>query len=175
MLGYRYHTGARVVHLNQEPRFFHTHIPSGFYRRDLIGGLRFDQRLRASFEDAAFEAELLADLADLCVAYLPEAEYLYRRRADSVIGSMWSKPDRYTAVVEHGYLRLLSLHDPPPAWLQNLVLYDLLWMFYEYEQPDHPTAKLPVEVNERFWCCWTRSCRESTSRCCTGTRSIRCP
>ena len=56
MLGYRYHTGARVVHLNQEPRVLPHHIPSGFYRRDLIGGLRFDRRLRASFEDAAFEA-----------------------------------------------------------------------------------------------------------------------
>ena len=91
-----------------------------------------------------------AGLADPCVAYLPEAEYLYRRRADSVIGSMWSKPDRYTAVVEHGYLRLLSLHDPPPLWLQNLVLYDLLWMFHEYEQPDSPNRELSVEVNERF-------------------------
>ncbi|MGZ6999210.1 MAG: glycosyltransferase family 2 protein [Acidimicrobiia bacterium] len=151
-LGYRYHTGRRVVRLTQEPRWFHTHAPSGFYRRELVErfGLRFDHRLNAGFEDAAFAADYLLRLEDPTVGVVPDAVYRYRRRTNSVTATMWSKPDKYTVVPEHGYLRLLESCDPPPAWLQLLVLYDLVWFFHEYDQPGSPNRSLAPETAATF-------------------------
>jgi hypothetical protein len=137
VLGYRYREGPRTVHLEREPRFFHTHAPSGFFRRELVERfeLRLDPQLRAAFEDAAFEAEYMLAIDDPVLGIVPDAVYAYRRRTDSVIGTMWSKPDRYTTVLEQGYLRLLRRRPAPPLWLQYLVLYDLIWCFYEYDRP----------------------------------------
>ena len=152
ILGYRYHGGSRCVHLEREPRFFHTHAPSGFYRRALIekAGLRLDVRLAVAFEDAAFAADYMLAVDDPVVGVVPDAVYAYRRRPDSVIGTMWSKPGRYTTVVEHGYLRLLRCRARPPLWLQNLVLYDLIWFFYEYEQPGSPNRAIDRDVANAF-------------------------
>jgi glycosyltransferase involved in cell wall biosynthesis len=152
ILGYRYHDGAKCVHLDRTPRFFHTHAPSGFYRTALINkaGLRLDRRLRAAFEDAAFVAEYMLGLEDPVLGVVPDAEYAYRRRPDSVSGSMWSKPERYTTIVEHGYLRILRLRAQPPLWLQNLVLYDLIGNFYEYERPGSPSRTIDRDVAATF-------------------------
>jgi glycosyltransferase involved in cell wall biosynthesis len=152
ILGYRYHGGARCADLRREPRYFHTHIPSGFYRNEVLKhtGLRLDVQLSAAFEDAAFEAEYLVGFDRPIVGYVPDARYSYGRRVDSVIHTMWTKPERYTTVVERGYLRLLELQDPAPLWLQNLILYDLWWMFYEYEQPDAPNRSLGAETRTAF-------------------------
>ena len=56
ILGFRYHHGAACMRLHEDARYFHTHAPSGFYRREVIerAGLRLDPRLGAAFEDAAF-------------------------------------------------------------------------------------------------------------------------
>jgi glycosyltransferase involved in cell wall biosynthesis len=151
-LGYRYRSGRRLVRLTDEPRWFHTHAPSGFYRRDLVErtGLRLDPRLGAAFEDAAFAAHYLLDRDDPTIGVVPDAVYRYRRRADSVTGTMWSKGERYTAVPEHGYLPLIARADPPPVWLQLLVLYDLVWYFVEYENPTSPNRSIAPETKIRF-------------------------
>ena len=145
-------TVARSALSGAEPRFFHTHAPSGFYRRALIekAGLRLDSRLRAAFEDAAFAAEYMLGIDDPVIGFVPDAVYKYRKRPDSVIGTMWSKPERYTTVVEHGYLRLLRLRSHPPLWLQNLVLYDLWWFFHEYERPDSANRTMGRDVADAF-------------------------
>ena len=76
--------------------------------------------------------------------------YRYRRRADSVLGTMWTKDDRYTAIPEHGYLRLLRQRATAPTWLQLLVLYDLIWYFYEYDQPGTPNRSVDASIAARF-------------------------
>jgi len=151
-LGYRYHSGRRLVRLSDEPRWFHTHAPSGFYRRDLVErtGLRLDPRLGAAFEDAAFAAHYLLDRDDPTIGVVPDAVYRYRRRADSVTGTMWTKPGRYTAVPEYGYLPLIARADPPPVWLQLLLLYDLVWYLVEYENAASPNRSMAPEIKTRF-------------------------
>jgi len=151
-LGYRYHEGRRLVHLDAEPRWFHNHAPSGFYRRSVIerAHLRFDPELSAGFEDARFGSEYLLQFDDPVLGVVPDAVYRYRRRTTSVTGTMWAKPARYTSVPEHGYLPLLTAKRPPPAWLQLLVLYDLVWYFYEYDRPDSENRTIDGALAARF-------------------------
>jgi glycosyltransferase involved in cell wall biosynthesis len=154
LLAYRYAGGDRAVRLDEEPRYFHTHVASGFYRRSVVEsrGLRFDPRLRVAFDDAAFAAAYLLAHDHPVLGVVPGARYRYRKRADgsSVVGRMWTRPAKYTEVPQHGYLHLLRLRPVAPRWLQNLVLYDLQWYFFEHEQPDSPNARLAPELNAAF-------------------------
>jgi hypothetical protein len=149
-LTYRYQGASRVVSLDSSPRWFHAHVPSGFYLRETVErrGVRFDERLRVAFDDATFAAEYLLGEEAPTLLVVPDAEYVYRIRADTGghISSMWSKRDKYVVVPDLGWLRLLRTRTPPPLWLQSLVLYDLEWFFYEYELPDSPARQVAPET-----------------------------
>ncbi|MCU1438784.1 MAG: epsJ 2, partial [Naasia sp.] len=153
-LGYRFWGGARTARLEEQPRYFHTHVSSGFYQRRVIeeNGLRFEPRLRAAFDDAAFAGWYSLATPDPDMATVPDARYLYRQRVDgsSVVGGMWAKPDKYTAIPEFGYLPLLRARPAPPLWVQNLVLYDLEWFFIENEREGHPTTRIDEATRRRF-------------------------
>ena len=154
LLGYRYRGERRVVELEDHPTYFHAHVSSGLYRRAIVEehGIRFDPRLRVAFDDATFAAEyaLTFDRPRMLVA--PEAHYLYRRRVDgsSLVGTMWSKPAKYTEVPRYGYLRLLESRPVAPLWLQSLVMYDMEWFFREYLNPDSPNRRIDADTSAQF-------------------------
>ncbi|RZS68478.1 glycosyltransferase involved in cell wall biosynthesis [Agromyces ramosus] len=154
LLGYRYRGRRRVVDLDANPTYFHTHVPSGLYRRSVIveRDIRFDPRLRVAFDDATFAAEYALALEAPSMLVVPEATYRYRRRADgsSLVGTMWSKPAKYTEIPRHGYLRLLEARDPAPLWLQSLVMYDLEWFFVEYLDPASPNRRIDGATAAEF-------------------------
>jgi glycosyltransferase involved in cell wall biosynthesis len=141
-LRFRFKGGDRVLDLEDDPRCFHLSAASGFYRTDVIGrlGLRFDERIRPNFEDGHFTGHYLAAQAQPRLGVVRSAEYRYRRRDDasSLVQDSWSRPEKFTTIPRYGYLDLLQrVHDERgdvPVWLQNLVLYDLLWYFKHDER-----------------------------------------
>jgi glycosyltransferase involved in cell wall biosynthesis len=154
----RFEWRNRVVDLERQPRFVHLSAASGFYRTELIAAdrLRFDGRVVPNFEDGHFTGRYLAGVARPRVAFLRDAVYRYRRRADagSLVQGSWYRREKFTAIPRYGYLELLECvandRGAVPRWLQNLVLYDLLWYFKYEERAPSPLASVDDEAAREF-------------------------
>jgi glycosyltransferase involved in cell wall biosynthesis len=138
----QYAAGDRVVDLDREPSTFGGSSSVSFFRLDRIraAGLRFDPRVRPNFEDGHFAVRYVLELAEPRIGVVPSARYLYRRRADgtSSVQRSHGDPGRYTAVFEHGYLDVIARgkarHARLPAWLQQVLVYELTWYLMEDER-----------------------------------------
>jgi glycosyltransferase involved in cell wall biosynthesis len=147
----------RVRDLNIDSGHFHGHAASSFFRTEELQRqeLRFDERLRATFEDGHFCCVYLLRVPKPSVAYLPDAIYHYRKRGDgtSQLDRSWADPGRFTDVPEHGYLSLLregaERFGRPPTWLQGMVIYELSWFLKMNERLTAPTAAYG-EIVDRF-------------------------
>ena len=157
-LRFRFERGNRVVDLDRQPRYFHLSAASAFYRTDLIAQrrLRFDHRVRPNFEDAHFTSLYLAD-AEATTSGIPERPaYHYRRRQDSssLVQGSWNDPAKFTDIPRYGYLDLFQQFAAEawrvPVWLQNLVLYDLLWYFKHDERVHSTLGSVDVDAAEQF-------------------------
>lgn len=135
-LRYRFEGPARVRDLEEDPGHFFVNPAAGFYPRERLeeSGLRFDPRVRPSFEDGHFGAHYLLAQDRPRLLFVPEAAYHYRKRAQdsSTLTHSLADPRRYTDVFRHGYLDVLESavrsRGAVPAWLSRLVLYDLSWL-----------------------------------------------
>jgi hypothetical protein len=132
-----------LVDLNASPTLFYGSAPCAFVQRSRLveTGLTFDERIRPNFEDAHFLGRYLLDLTSPQVGFVASAEYLYRRRDDGSSTTEASRVDagRFTTVPRLGHLDLLRRGSERaggvPAWVQNLVLYDLMWNFDQEDLP----------------------------------------
>jgi glycosyltransferase involved in cell wall biosynthesis len=128
--------------LTESIDFFAGSAPSAFFRRDrlLALGLRFDDRVRPNFEDGHFTSLYLLGVDDPVVGFVASARYLYRRRSDgsSTLQGSLQDAGRYTNVLRHGYLDVLSRaaekYGVAPGWLQAFVIYDVSWYFSSDER-----------------------------------------
>ena len=147
-LAWKFLGGERVVDLNAEPHYIHLSAGTVFLRRSVLNEfyLRFDERIRPTFEDAHLVARYLECCRQPTVGLVPEAVYYYRQRAEgtSLAQSGWASAQRYTSVLEYGYLDLLrhfyTRHGSVPRWAQNTVLYDIMWYFLADRAMRHPIA-----------------------------------
>lgn len=128
-------TNHNVVDLALRPTFIQTQSASAFFRLDVIRehSVRFIEGLRVA-EDALFASTYLLTAPTTLIVPLKESKYYYRRRAaaDSAADSYRTNPDFYFGRFERGYIPLISRFsaaDPVPEWLQNIILYDLSWLF----------------------------------------------
>lgn len=154
----RYARAERVVDMIQDSTVFNLQTTNTFMRRSVIerAGLRFDERVRPTFEDAKFFNLYTLACSDFRVAFLSKAIYYYRKRGsrDSSIDTSWRKAEQFTTKLEHGYLDLLRayrrVHGSIPVFLQNLILYDLSWYFgYLLDRNDQIDFLTPEQC-ERF-------------------------
>jgi glycosyltransferase involved in cell wall biosynthesis len=140
--------GNRLRNLNIDSGHFHGHAASSFFRADEIkrGNLRYDDRLRTTFEDGHFCCLYLLHAPAPTVVYPPNAVYNYRIRGDgtSQLDRSWADPGRFTDVLEHGYLALLREGSERcgriPSWLQGMVIYELSWYLKMNDRLAAPTA-----------------------------------
>jgi glycosyltransferase involved in cell wall biosynthesis len=157
-LRFRFKFGTCVVDVFRSPKFLHLAAAQGFYKRSLIESyqLRFSELVVPIFEDAHFTARYLCHSASRQVAFLPHAHYYYTKRRDqsSLVASAWQKPTRYKELLQHGYLDILNFaHEAfgqVPRYIQNLVLYDLSWMFLRLVDHDAELIKLGADRTENF-------------------------
>ena len=155
-LAHKYRFGDRLASLDEEPEAFI--LGSPFLRTAVLQGmgLRYDPRVRPTFEDAHLIGRYLSNFDEPVMGIVAKAHYYYRKRAsnDSLVQSSWSLEDRFTSVLEHGYLDLLQgIHTQRghvPRWAQYMVLYDLFWYFKEEQALHSKVGWVGGELAERF-------------------------
>lgn len=107
---------------------------SSLYKTSVIqqAGIQFDTRLTASFEDTKFFYEYLYSIRDKKVAYIKDALYYYRLRADESSSSngQWNKKAKYQQFFEFGLLKVAELFENKngkiPAFIQRLILFSII-------------------------------------------------
>ena len=157
-LRFRFKLGPCVVDVFRSPTFLHLAAAQGFYKRSLIENqqLRFSELVVPIFEDAHFTAKYLCLAPTKNVAFLPHAHYYYTKRQDqsSLVASAWTKPSRFNELLRHGYLDILTFargrYGAVPKYIQNLVLYDLSWMFQRLVDHDAQLKLLGSKGTDRF-------------------------
>jgi glycosyltransferase involved in cell wall biosynthesis len=150
--------GTRVINLRQSPDAIQLSAPTAFYRRRRIEelGLRFDAEIRPNFEDASFTTRYLAASPSPRLGIVADALYKYRKRSDasSLVQRSWVQEEKYTTVMERGYLGLLrhvaAELGSVPTWVQNVVLYDLLFYFRTDGSTNTATGLVGEEWTDRF-------------------------
>ncbi|SFO20381.1 Glycosyltransferase involved in cell wall bisynthesis [Geodermatophilus obscurus] len=150
--------GNQLVDMSQYPNRIHLSAGTAFLPLDRLraNGNRFDPRIRPTFEDGHLIGVHLLESAAPLVGFIASAGYYYRKRADgtSSVQSAWTRDDKYLAVPRYGYLDLLrrgaQRYGRPPVWLQNTVLYDLLWYFKADSRLISATGAVRPEVQDEF-------------------------
>jgi glycosyltransferase involved in cell wall biosynthesis/CDP-glycerol glycerophosphotransferase (TagB/SpsB family) len=148
----------RLRNLDLDTAHFHGSASCGFFRLERLRefGLRFDLRIRPTFEDGHFCCSYLLRCERPMVGYLATAAYLYRRRSDktSTVDTSWSDPRRFTDTPEYGFLGLLreaqDSRGAIPYWLQGMVVYELSWYFKVYDAIPSLETAAQGEIAERF-------------------------
>lgn len=151
-------SGTRLIALADEPQAVKLQAASTFFRRGVIVGmgLEFDHRIRPNFEDGAFMCRYQAGFEIPTLLVAAEARYFYRQRADgnSLVGSSWSKTEKYIDLPRYGWLETLrSIADETgrvPEWAQYIVLYDMHWYFRHDLRIHTPTRGVTAEVGREF-------------------------
>lgn len=150
--------GRRLVRLDHEPQSIKLSAPSTFFRASVVRehALSFDTRIRPNFEDGAFFARYQLASPQASYVAVPDAKYIYRRRADesSLVATSWSRPEKYTEVPRYGWLETLEhaqeVKGYVPSWLQFMVFYDLQWYFLYDTNIHTPTKSITSDVKAEF-------------------------
>ena len=131
-----------------------------FFRMREIGdgnGL-FDEEIKPNFEDAHFLNKYLLSLDDGRVAYLRKPIYYYRKRDNgtSTLDSSWGTSDKFSTVLEKGYISLLEYAENEygyvPFYIQRTILYDLQWYFKQLVGHEEMTQHFKDEgLKNTFW------------------------
>lgn len=159
-LRHRFDDGTRVVDLVREPQYFPVAANTGLFRRAVLDafGLRFDGSVRPVWEDGHLTARYLSKFERPRVALMADARYYYRLRADSssLMDGQWSDPDKFVTVPRKGWLDALETTaaehgGQAPAWMQNMVVYDVRGYFKNERKTPSPTATTPREVSDEFF------------------------
>lgn len=154
----KFRRGKRVIDLEIEPDAIQMQCSSAIFHSALIHdhALRFDERIRPTFEDAHFVANCLLASGSAKLGVVPQARYNYRKRADasSTINTSGADPDKYTTVPRFGLIPLIEAareaYGYVPAWVQNMVLYDLAWAYKDDAAIVSATGSLAPAVTEEF-------------------------
>lgn len=154
-LRFRFAQGERLAAADDLGRSIQMSAATAFFRRDLIdtNKLAFDEQVRPNFEDAHFAGRYLMRATGKTVAFVPQAQYIYRRREDgsSLLQTGALRPELYSDQIRYGYIGLLreatTLRGKPPRTIQMMVLYSLCWHFERIV--DHPEAVSTLSHGQR--------------------------
>lgn len=157
-LAAKYFLGEKLIDLRKDPNYIQLGGASTFLKRSVLEShsLRFDERIRPTFEDAELIGRYLGKLSEPIVGLVSSARYLYRKRGNgsSLVQSSWGRLERYDEVLRFGYLGLLNgLHNElgiVPRWAQNMVLYDLQWYLTEDKKMHSSSAWIPEDRLDVF-------------------------
>ena len=149
--------GSRVVDLRASPTTLAGSSTTSLYPLARLRGigLRFEPRLRPTFEDGHFAASYVLSLDVPRVGLVKDSTYIYRRRRsfDSLTQGAWADPGRYSTTLELGYLDLVARATATggavPAWLQQVLLYELTYYLSTNFTIDAP-PRVPPALLPRF-------------------------
>jgi glycosyltransferase involved in cell wall biosynthesis len=138
-LRHKYAAPTRPVTVKNLNTKIQLSVNNAFFKTEKIKtiSLRFDERIRPTFEDAHFVNHYLLNTLDSSVIYAKSAYYYYRRRSlrNSTCDTSWSYPGIYDEVLKYGcldlFLKAKERYGNVPSFLQYTVLYHLSW-YYKY-------------------------------------------
>ncbi len=133
-LDFKFNKGARVADLRWIREIFLSQSTAAtcFIRHEALGDIRFDTMLKHG-EDSIFINKIILKKCKL--GLLPEALYLYRKRAagDSAVDNQLYKKEFYTTPLVNYHLELIhysqQLYGEVLPYVQAMIAYDLLWRF----------------------------------------------
>lgn len=121
---------TKTVKINNLKQHIQLSASSALFKVEHIrsSGLQFDERIKPNFEDAHFVTKYISENSDKSVAFLKESIYYYRKResSNSTIDLSWLDKRKYSNVIRYGMLDLFNKYGNS-EYIQNVVLYDLLW------------------------------------------------
>ncbi|HEY4189477.1 MAG TPA: CDP-glycerol glycerophosphotransferase family protein, partial [Candidatus Limnocylindrales bacterium] len=112
-------------------------------------------------------------MGDPLIGVLRDAHYLYRKRESltSTMQTGWDQPGRYSTIFDLGFLDLVARAKagggPVPAWLQNLLLYELSFYLLE-DAAISSRIRLPADMADAFHERFTAVVRELDPATITG-------
>lgn len=152
----RFEKGSRIVDMRLDP-IVQTGVNAAFMRRQLVvdSGVRFDPRVRPTFEDAHFVGTYMLRNDLHRIGLMASAKYRYRERGDGSSTMQRSHEDarKYRDVLRHGHLGLLAEAESTgrvDRWVANTVLYDLVGYFRRERAIRSPSALAPKEAFDEF-------------------------
>ncbi|MGL5759072.1 CDP-glycerol glycerophosphotransferase family protein [Plesiomonas sp.] len=130
---------------------------SAFFKSNEIinNSLEFDNKVKPNFEDGKFIANYLLSTNNGLIGFIREAKYYYRKREDatSTLDKSWQDERKFFDVLKHGYLDTLktaSSYGHIPAYLQNTILYDLIWHIKKIVNHDEVVSFLNNKQKENY-------------------------
>lgn len=129
----RFSRGTVCVPVDNSSGHIQMSASVSMFRRSIIieKNLKFDVRVRPSFEDALFTNSYLLLVMGGSMLFVCEAIYFYRKRADqsSTLDGSWKHLGRFTDQIKYGTYGLIDLAIDRcgcvPVFIQNVILYEL--------------------------------------------------
>ncbi|WP_207101570.1 bifunctional glycosyltransferase/CDP-glycerol:glycerophosphate glycerophosphotransferase [Paracoccus shandongensis] len=119
-------------------------------------GLKFEKRVRPSFEDAHFMNKLFVLSPQRTVSFVPSARYYYRKRLNKTSQVDTARAQRawFIDKYEHGILDLLKHSQENlgtvPRFIQRTCLYEVFWSFRHLVNHEERANFLDREDRDRF-------------------------
>lgn len=156
-LRYRY-TKDNIVKCEDLNGKIHLHAASTIFDFHLIksNNLKFNSDVKPNFEDGKFIADYLLLCLKSNMSFCKAAIYYYRKRSDSssTLDTAWSKVEKYTNVLEFGYLEMLDAYMRKsgyiPKHIQRTVLYDVAWYIHYLMNCESRVDFLSTEQKNTF-------------------------
>ena len=131
-LRYKFQNGPRQISLLEHEEYIQLSAASACIRVDAVkrANIRFEERIKPTFEDAHFLNLLLLHENNYTIGILPEAAYLYRQSSNQgLVATSWNRREKYSNQIFYGYRNLLQSYKQKlqnlPGFIQNTVIYDL--------------------------------------------------
>ena len=129
-LNNKFKRGTRVINLLTDWQSAQMSLASAFLTLDAARGIDADEHLATS-EDAKELAKIL--LRKMKMGVVKEAEYKYRKRKTSLVGTAKNKPEWYNVYLEHYTKWVIDYSKATvgylPKFIQYTLMYDLQWRF----------------------------------------------
>ena len=136
-LRYKFRQGKVRKSSHDLGSFIHLSGATVWLHRETVikSGIRFDMRVKPSFEDAHFINRLFLASPNRTVSFVPEAKYYYRKRLNktSQVDTAKTKNSWFIDKLKHGILDLLENSTRTvghvPNYIQRTCLYEVFWSF----------------------------------------------
>lgn len=132
-LNYRFEAEKTILPSDDLGRFMQFSAPLAFFNTKYIPEqLRFDERLKPTFEDGKFVSHYIMGLSGSDVCFYAKPKYYNRKRMDksSTMDNAWYHKGQYDAVLKYGYIETfksyLSSKGYVPKYFQRTILWEML-------------------------------------------------
>lgn len=157
-LRYKFRRGTVIRSSNDLGNFIHLSVNTVWLHRETVirSGVKFDARVKPSFEDAHFINRIFLASPDRKVSFIPNARYYYRKRLNktSLLDQAKLTKSWFSDKLKYGVLDLLRSCQEAmgfiPAHIQRTCLYDVFWVFRYLVDHEERTDFLTNEERQRF-------------------------